>query len=159
MTFEGEFAEILKEKMGETPKVAPQKRRSAPLRSSFGDPLLNFYVEKKQWIPSRGLTSYPKKTPSIKPIQVPEPVVSEEISWEMAQLPVDLRLQLSAFEDLGAKLDKDKIQKSHLKKQYRILAKKYHPDLQKDQNLASQFAELKKVFNRIEVEIKKLSSI
>ena len=136
------FAEILEEKLGSPRgKTTPTPIGHPPISRVF---IPFFTSETRQFSPTKN--PYPKvRKPKIKVQPTPQPAPEKvELHITFWQLSNQEQQAYRQFVHLGAMLGKDKLTLDGVKKEYRRLAKKYHPD--SSRSLTSQkFIQLKKL--------------
>jgi len=153
MALERDFADILQEKLGTPPK---RETMAAPLSPSAPQfPHWKYRIESpiRTFTPAKIPNIYPKKSPRIrvkKAINPPKPKVqNQEKTFKIGELGLDLATPLNTLQSLGAHLDPEKISLSGLKKEYRKLARKYHPDSNPSTGSAKFFHEACKAYGLI----------
>jgi hypothetical protein len=142
MSLQREFAEILKEKMGSTtskPSVPPAPK--TPFRPfphwkyEFSSPKHSFFLHKN-------LNSYPQKPLRKKQTQTQadhSKLPPSEPVFKIGQLGLEYTSDLMALQTLGADLKAEAITLSQIKKEYRKLARRYHPDHNKNSDGSERF--------------------
>lgn len=139
MTLHKEFADILKEKLGEFPSEDTPKPFKSPKRDLNFQPILSFFTDVKTWIPKHGLKSYPQKkctqwkqeTPKKHKLSFSKPIkkrTQPEKFHSLSELSLSSQKAYISLQKLGATLPSQQFQISTLKREYRRLIKLFHPD-------------------------------
>lgn len=138
MSFKGEFAEILKDKLGEPIQKEAPKETSSTYVSRSIDWILPIFAPRKTWTPQEIPGAYPKVVVTKKNSSKEK----EKASAGAKTQEVETSIPLSSLSEkatkahriltkLGAEFSEtDSFRPSELKTQYRKLARVYHPDSQ-----------------------------
>ena len=135
MSFKGEFAEILREKIGEPQKTEAPKRENSPSTPLSLDWILPIFAPRKTWAPQEIPGAYPKVViTKSAPKKTETPIETKkenEQKVQVKELSDKAQKAHGILVKLGAQFEsKDFFQPSELKTQYRKLARIYHPDSQ-----------------------------
>lgn len=165
MSFQREFAEILKEKMGSPQESTPEKPSNlGPF--SYEERFEPFISAPHfSFSPSQFSNQYPRskvvKTDAKAvqpPPQKPEKVKIQEKSYKIGELGMDMATPFVTLIRLGAKLDEKAITLSALKREYRKLAKRYHPDHSKREDAVKLFQSCCQSYGQIKQALNSLSN-
>ncbi len=140
MSFKGEFADILKEKMGTQRKTSQEKPSfQSEIRVSL-DWVLPIWGPRRTWSPSKIPAAYPKVVIQPKDQTIEYNKKEEILEYNLTQLSPKGKKAFSIFVRLGAYFSNNEaITENELKTQYRQLARTYHPDSQTTQASSKYF--------------------
>lgn len=155
-----EFAEILSRKMGKsqaTGPATPQIPRPNPVFVSFEHPL---DIPQFTWSPSSIPSQYPKSQPKVqstteKSSPSPSQTFQAEPSFRLGELGLELSTPFMVLIHSGADLREDQLSLSQLKREYRKLALKHHPDVCKVANSKEIFQECTRAYRELRQAIEK----
>lgn len=122
------FAEILQEKLGTPPSNFGKKIDIPPPVTDFFHAETPIFGPTFSWKPSGKkyvVRKKPRPQPLIKEDKVPEPT---QPSVDIELLNQSERAAWKQIQTMGGLMDLETITEMQLKKAYRTLAKKYHPD-------------------------------
>jgi hypothetical protein len=138
MSFKGEFADILKEKLGEPAQTeAPKETKNTYVSRSI-DWILPIFAPRRTWTPQQIPGAYPKVVVTKRKSTKPQPsshqqekVQEKEETISLSSLSTKAKKAHGILVKLGAEFNEDTgFRASELKTQYRKLARTYHPDSQ-----------------------------
>ena len=125
MGFHKNFAQILQEKLGRSePKIQKPPLTNRPM-STFTPPISLYHAGIFTWKPSKRPSSYLQKQRPKKVKLTTQPV---EKNWGFHDLDKEGQVLLQKFVRMGAKINIDQFLGSQIKKEYRRLVRKFHPD-------------------------------
>lgn len=160
MGFHREFADILEEMMKKEPLCPPPKasEKRAPILTL--QPFLNFYTETIRWTHAPAMKFYP--TPQVKKQETAIPKQTVKTKKEVAPIaekmvsmkhvPLQTLEPLKILEQLGAQLGEE-FSLSILRREYRRLAKIYHPDSQHSKSCAVRFQKVSSSYKSVVREL------
>ncbi len=129
MGLQRDFDEILQEKLGVPRKKTTEKVAFQSQNHSFPAWKYQFNTPKITFTPQQIPQSYPSPSPKkARPQpQAPKAVVQEPV-YKIGEIGLEYTTDLMTLQSLGADLDPAKISVTGLKREYRKLAMKWHPD-------------------------------
>ena len=118
--------------MGIQEEIPTPGSQQEPQKVQIPRPITQFFSQIKTWAPSQIPKAYPKTVPKIATVQKAKAEVAappiEVKSFRSVQLSKEAQRSLATLRFLGAQVNCDKITLTDVKKEYRKLAKIYHPD-------------------------------
>lgn len=161
MGFQSEFAEILQEKMGKGRVQPPQSQGQKSSKPDFPDWKYQFFTSQRSFTPSQIPKQYPRPTPqktsAIHTVKV-EKNKKEEKHFKIGQLGLEYSSDLILLQNLGAEIESDKIQLSSLKKEFRRLAKKFHPDTSRENQTEKIFHSCHQAYSNLSRRLQELNN-
>lgn len=161
MGFPSEFSDILRRKMGSMVEETPITPEVPTQKTAPNSPVFPIFSHPKTWLPRKLNSAYPVK--KISKEQSKQQKV-EEIKIKIAEkiftqtdLNSDEMKALVRFQTLGGHINAQQICLSTLKKEYRRLAKIYHPDSAKSLLDPKKFHELVTIYHTLEKKLAFLS--
>ncbi len=129
MGLQRDFDEILQEKLGGSKKKTTEKVAFQSQKQSFPEWKYQFTAPKITFTPQAIPPSYPRPTAKKIPFQpqAAKAVVQEPV-YKIGEIGLEYTTDLITLQNLGADLDPAKISSTRLKKEYRKLAMRWHPD-------------------------------
>ena len=144
------FAEILQEKLGAPPMDPPQKKTILQGKASFlsaepsfSGPVFSWQSKGKKYVVRKKARPQPKplKEEPQAPVAPPEPSISIHL------LNGTERASLAQIQSMGGLTQQESLTEMQLKKAYRTLVKKYHPD--KQTGSPEAFLKLQEAYNTL----------
>lgn len=142
MSIRGEFANILEKKMGPTPIL---EKKAYPIRtdfhqdSHFSMSKINLKTCRFTSLNSDLYPSQPKAKSKITPNSTPQKLPAEENLTSILKLSQKSQKAFFLLEKLGANFEDGKLGVQALKREYRRLAKVFHPDQQTPLSCSKKF--------------------
>lgn len=153
MAFESDFAQILKKKMNFLSEKDENTLKNTDKNPFFQTESINFYTNPYTWKPRKTPVSYrKKKVKRVTSLKKTAPVL-EIKTFNIEQLCEESRGLILSFISLGALINKSQFSSSQLKKEFRRLAKVYHPDTSTQVNSSESFQELHRLYSSICTQI------
>lgn len=161
MAKEIHFEQILRAKLGEMDKnQSPLPPKEGPMSYEFNHSV-PFFNSSFAWAPKTISKVYKKKPlrnapPKVEVKVVVTPPEKKETYFSIESWSETEKQTFKGFVILGAQLKENQFTSLEIKREYRRLAKKLHPDLSSSETSSRQFQSLKATYEKLCKKIKSL---
>ncbi len=161
MAFESGFADILQKKMGFPEENLPKSSSYTVKKRPHSPVIPPLFMDSFRWTPPSAGEAYLNCStqPQIRnqaenpEAPIPKPNSAPEIFFSIGELGLDNATPFMTLTRHGADLDEGRLSEKQLKKQYRKLAKIFHPDNGHRPNGAEIFQECTEAYRILEAAI------
>jgi hypothetical protein len=159
MTSHRGFADILQEKLGEN--MAPTTASPPAHGKKKPFPWWQYLPQasKNRFVPLTIPAAYPRPRPTLRETKRPvKPQHPLEPTYQLGDIGLEYSTDIVTLQNLGADLDPSQLSLSSLKRQYRRLAKRWHPDHHAHAQAAEPFQQLTQAYQNLQQALTALST-
>ncbi len=150
MALQREFAQILQEKLGFTPELSMKTKPFPSQKVEFPSWKYQVFTNQRTFSPTEIPPAYPRKPAKKKTAPAAKKTPPQpDPTYKIGQLGLEFTSDLIALQTLGADLDPAQLSLDKLKKEYRKLAKNWHPDHNSNDNSGKNFQMATEAYGRL----------